>query len=209
MTEQAPKASDTNHPECPRRSLFRIVFAKVYKFLVDLGPIATLIAILLTNYHNCRSYQFSKEGTRAWLHVRDVTLVFGEANKIQMFFANAGSRPAHVLRHAGRIFLPRPDDLSFHIGEYEGPTTQVDAMIDKGSSLGFAVPFPSLANLGDNYKPVESFQQLLDLLRHYKQSIYLHGKLQYFDGVETYWIPYCKVLTADAGWQTCPDTVSP
>jgi len=206
MSEQPSKEAGEREPESTRRSWLKIATSKFYKVLVDLGPIATLAAILLTNYHSFRAYQLSKESTRAWLYPGDVSLLPGEPTQLQMFFNNAGIMPAQILQRGGEILLPQ--DPSYRVHEYEGSTHPASGIVEKGKSIGFVNTLGTLVG-GPDHTPVRSMDQLLNTIRAAKQSIYFHGRLQYFDGIETRWLPYCKVLTADFGWQDCSFLSSP
>jgi hypothetical protein len=179
---------------------------KFYDLIVKLGPIATLVAILSTNYYNSRGYEIAKEGNRAWLYASDVALQVGDVSKLELVISNAGSRPARVLQYGGELYVS--DDQSPDMAEYSGSTWQVDETIEKGKSLVFFFTLGSVTFTKDQ-RLLISISDLPAYLRESKQRMYFRGRLQYFDGILTDWYPYCKMVSGNGSWQSCPKMSSP
>ena len=85
----------------------------------------------------------------------------------------------------------------------------MDETVERGKSLTVGFGFnATMANTRDN-RPIGSTDELLAIEKETKQRVYFHGKLEYSDGVQTYWLNYCKLLTEGMGWQTCAETILP
>lgn len=198
--------SRTGNPEIAkeaRSSWPTRIGSRVYKLLVDLGPIATLVAIILTNWHSCRNYAIGKDSSRAILYVRDILFLPDEdsrdvVSQVGVVVMNAGPRPAHVVKHKSYFFIipvggPRPD-----VGETAVEDT--DETVDREHPLTFSMPIPDrLSGPG-----ITTTKELLQVLNRQGLQLYIAGRMKYFDGMDEYSLNWCKYLSGSAKWDTCP-----
>jgi hypothetical protein len=213
MSETHADVSESKQPEVPRsnlRGIGRLCYSTgraCYKVLVDVGPIATLLAIVLTNYYSYKNLQLSRSVNRAELVPRDVLLYPLPSWKLGLVVVNAGSRPAHLLEHGSCVYILGEDVPPQDAERIDCPTNPYTTVVDKAITL-ITVPLED-----GEYKSLADHTRTLDELRHFlagqKQKLVIRGKLRYFDGFEPQWMPYCKVLSANVEWQDCSLWVAP
>jgi hypothetical protein len=209
MSESHADASESKQPEVPRsnlRGIGRLCYSTgraCYRVLVEIGPIATLLAIILTNYHSCRNYELTKESNRALLYARDVLRYPQDPKRFGLVIVNAGPKPAHIVKHKSFLGTVAEDKPIPDIESLDSPIVPMDEIIDK------ALPTTIDFYTGEYCKPVADQDQLYSILTENRLRMFILGKLQYFDGHDEYWLRYCKVLSSRAGWQTCPISAKP
>lgn len=202
MTEPQAQGAETKAPEVIRRTLLKNI-KSCWGVLVGIGPVATLVSILLVNYQSCRSYDLSKDAGRPCLYAREVFPFPYEPGKFGVAIVNAGSRPAHVVEHGAiRLVLPEGQAIP-DVGDVVHDTGQRDDIIAKEYPISYTFPPFTIVD-GSVISAVRSLDEMRATLKTQKARAFLMGKLRYLDGMEEHWFMYCKVLTGDIDWQACP-----
>jgi len=201
-----PAAIDVPAPTHLSRPVFRLRRAGrwCYRQLVDLGPVAVLLSILLTNWQSCRAYSLNRDSARPQLFVRDFVTASspGEPMRLLLVLDNAGMRPARLLAHKW--------DASF-IPIDQTPRT-MDLPDERSRPVNMVIPqnqpkmirYPVTFEATDGSPPLETKPQLLEYLRQRREQLVTYGEVHYRDDYGDYWMPFCETLAPPFEWQNCP-----
>lgn len=145
----------------------------------------------------------NKSTSRALLYVRDVNFLPDEVKKdvaarVGTVVMNAGQRPAHVVRHMSDLFILPIDGPTPEVAETA--TDSTDETVDREHPLTFTIELPAqLAAPG-----ITTVNDLYEALKRQGRRLYIAGRMQYFDGIDEYWMDWCKYMAEQGKWKTCP-----